>query len=1045
MKSQLKKCLTAALIATNLLVVLPSFMPVVAQRLVTVTADQPNIWTLEQAHYLLAQMHRRNLDLKASPLGLLDANEINGINVDVLRTLLEAGATYNEADRFNNGLIKEDKSFNSDRRRQLIRDLDELNKESVDRATRIARLKREKETTDDEAKKAAIEAEIIEQTEVKAAYDRQIELKNTELGTLNAASGNVAATSSSATFNAGKFPSGGFDETFRKKAADIISSFNTNPQLNASLKLDNFLQLQYEIISKQLTLLRDEVGPGERLIFLELPQSINATFDRSDDMWAQSRWKIRGYTHCVIKVNQQSVPCPAILSPLGAERSRNRPGRSTVKILGALASASTGNDFYELSLADIQDPEAFAKRFSSRRTDDFTATLRSDVSIESELAMYRETRDRLAAAEKDYERLANGLAASCGQRLESGCAALEELKNQVSDLKKRVREPSPLLLNGLLSLLNKYIGDAEQLNQQSEWNGVNVSSRTKLLGTIKANDKSTNRLFNRLWIEDLYSNELYRLSETNFQTEPVDLDKPIVQADLGNLTTEDRKIRTIEILPRQSSLNVNDIKIRNKSSVFNFVASTLFGLGANFNYQQQREKYSQFVQQELYSSGFGKGSREFGWTFTSMPGSDRLLSGTRTTYAIAIIPQDATSVFLESTGCSFDRRSVQPGSLDAASKDPWLRNQKNSCSAKQAFEVQIPGAGADSDTDFDVTGLTYKPVKNGKTVVISIYGRNFSSQIGVMVNGVSLPSSIGIAQRFIRDDSTVGGSVKEEIKQDKIKGNFERIDSGQILVAFQQIDGEEGTPVITLVAPGKGIDLNSISDLYINGVYRTSLKDSEWMFGKKPRTDVSIKDFQIFVSQTGSDGVPTELTALLTGTSFGSISNIFINGVDPACSSVVRGRCVRGGESFYFGQSIYVVKFSPPSDDKIRFVVASGDETFALDPIVNPAKTKKAKDPASLRPGELNFAIAAVRPVYADSKREKITYLLVEIAGVGLSSDLNVSLGQLDVVDSNKAFLTILDPKPAQTIRLTDTKKNIYAEGVVTIPNAPVPATSPSP
>jgi nucleoside 2-deoxyribosyltransferase len=30
-------------------------------RAIIVNADQPNVWTLEQAHYLLAQMHRRNL------------------------------------------------------------------------------------------------------------------------------------------------------------------------------------------------------------------------------------------------------------------------------------------------------------------------------------------------------------------------------------------------------------------------------------------------------------------------------------------------------------------------------------------------------------------------------------------------------------------------------------------------------------------------------------------------------------------------------------------------------------------------------------------------------------------------------------------------------------------------------------------------------------------------------------------------------------------------------------------------------------------------
>ena len=59
------------------------------KRAVVITADQPNIWTLEQAHYLLAQMHRRNLDLRAKGLEDLDPNEIQGLRFDVIKSLIE--------------------------------------------------------------------------------------------------------------------------------------------------------------------------------------------------------------------------------------------------------------------------------------------------------------------------------------------------------------------------------------------------------------------------------------------------------------------------------------------------------------------------------------------------------------------------------------------------------------------------------------------------------------------------------------------------------------------------------------------------------------------------------------------------------------------------------------------------------------------------------------------------------------------------------------------------------------------------------------------
>ena len=134
---------------------------------------------------------------------------------------------------------------------------------------------------------------------------------------------------------------------------------------------------------------------------------------------------------------------------------------------------------------------------------------------------------------------------------------------------------------------------------------------------------------------------------------------------------ENRKVRTVDLIPRQSSLNVNDLKLHTRAGAFSAAASFLFGFGARVNYQRQREQLSQFVQQELYSAAFGKGSREFGWTFTPMPGTDRLLSGVRTTYAVVIVPQEARSIILESKGCYFPRSEYQPISFKDTSEPRW--------------------------------------------------------------------------------------------------------------------------------------------------------------------------------------------------------------------------------------------------------------------------------------------------------------------------------------------------------------------------------------
>jgi hypothetical protein len=73
------------------------------------------------------------------------------------------------------------------------------------------------------------------------------------------------------------------EEEKKKKTLDQVD----RPKLAATTVLDNFIGMQYEIIAKQLTLLRDEVGPEYRIIFLELPALIYTAASKGDDYIAQ--------------------------------------------------------------------------------------------------------------------------------------------------------------------------------------------------------------------------------------------------------------------------------------------------------------------------------------------------------------------------------------------------------------------------------------------------------------------------------------------------------------------------------------------------------------------------------------------------------------------------------------------------------------------------------------------------------------------------------------------------------------------------------------
>lgn len=741
--------------------------PVQAQRRpIVINAEQPNVWTLEQAHYLLAQMHRRNLDLKATGAGELNPNQINGLNFEVLKSMLEVGVAFNDADRFNNSLLKTKRRFDADRAIKLQSRRDELADESLALNRDIARLTREQTLADSQEDKDRLAAQVAELQTVKQGVDAEIARLDADIKTAGGPTGELQPTAPPES-PASKLPESVFDTAFKDVTKKLIDEFNQQPKLNATIRLDNFLQMQYEIIAKQLTLLRDEVGPGERIIFLEMPQSLNATYDKADKKWAQSWWKILGYT----------VPNAERLDIMQAIRQPNN------------------------------------------------------------------TRTR-------------------------------DTRQMVSDALQAVR------------------GEL-RYNTAIRGNSVELCVR-----------RSSNVSF----------------VELNCQQEPAD----------GRILPQNSSVRTIELIPRQSSLNVNDIKLRVRSGVLTAVVQTLFGFGARLNFQRQRENFSQFVQQELYSSGFGKGSTEFGWTFQPMPGTDRVMSGARTTYAVMVVPIEAEALVMETTGCYFPRSDYQPISFRNTTQERWTSSESRRCSEHKAFVVPIPGGGADRNNDFWVNGLEYTAADNGDRVVLTLFGRNFPAQIGMMVDGVPLTQSIGVAQPLIRDDSAAFQQASAELSNAKVIGRIERIDSEQVVAVFEKPNGKNGVqPVITLTAPGKARILNGLT-LNINGVNQT-LEQAPLMFANRPtKAPFRIDRVEIFRSATTGN-----LMATVTGAGFRDSAGA------PAIASVM----INGNSSVAFSvdsPSHMRVEFRIPADEHIRVTLVSQNanpaavETVISDPVRNP-------------------------------------------------------------------------------------------------------------
>src|ERR1051325_1622461 len=157
---------------------------------VVVSFGQPNIWSLEQAHYLLARMHMTNLDLQAKALTdtELDPNAVNGTRIQILKQLFGVNAEFDQGVGFQNQRLVETARFNDTRRRELITSRDNMRTESLQLTRDISKLTSErsliKDAESDRAKE--LDAEIKQKTTERDALDHEVTVDNDEIGKLGA-------------------------------------------------------------------------------------------------------------------------------------------------------------------------------------------------------------------------------------------------------------------------------------------------------------------------------------------------------------------------------------------------------------------------------------------------------------------------------------------------------------------------------------------------------------------------------------------------------------------------------------------------------------------------------------------------------------------------------------------------------------------------------------------------------------------------------------------------------------------------------------------
>ncbi|HVG18355.1 MAG TPA: IPT/TIG domain-containing protein [Blastocatellia bacterium] len=600
------------------------------KRRISISIGKPAVWTLAQAHYLLANMHQQDRKLKTAEPGDLDPNAINRNTIEVLRTTFGATAEFDAVAGAKNSLLAQRLQSNLERQQVVKAQLDQRRNQQAQVAREISAL--QSEITALQSAATPNQTAIKAKQDEKAAKDAEKAVIDAQITTLNS---EVTALSSE-TFNAPGFVNpAGFSQPSAPPAAPapwltndklldkVAEKLSQSPKLHASTILDNYIQMQYEIIAKQLTLLRDEVGSDERLIFLELPCSIYSIPGKADKQLVQIRWKVESY---------------------GCKTDCDPPT-------------------HRGAAADNADESLYTTK---------------DVSL------------------KD-----------------------SESSHYLQNLSLKVVEQKP------------------PDNSIREWRAI---------------DKSQSQ------------------------------------------------VRAVDLVPRQSALNVAKTHDTQKGFALAAKLTTLFGFGAQVDYQRQKEIYDQFIFQDTFASGFGKGENEFGWTFGPLPGTNSIAPGARSTYAVVIVPQRAKKLKLIANGYAYDRTELQPDSNAPPTTGPLT------------FYVDIP---SNEVNGFWLDRVDYTTVVSGTRATAVLRADYFSPQVGILVNGVPLKRSVAIAPL---DDLVQQHPGNNDARF--VEGSYELVNSQKIVMSFSMGRDYEGTPIITLVTPEKALSINRLN-LKINNENRT--------------------------------------------------------------------------------------------------------------------------------------------------------------------------------------------------------------------------------
>jgi len=263
--------------------------------------------------------------------------------------------------------------------------------------------------------------------------------------------------------------------------------------------------------------------------------------------------------------------------------------------------------------------------------------------------------------------------------------------------------------------------------------------------------------------------------------------------DAPNLTP-----KVLDLFPRLAAVNVADMKYKdNRLGIGAFLS--FFGIGGGVSYTKEQLRISQALGQSSYITGFGIGTRSFGWVFSPSLGEEVIAPGTRTTYALIEAPSGCNQLSLEKSPAMWNNSPVIRGANQSSNHatTPLKNWDLNSSTSSD----KLPKLESLSYSTAEVSG---NPANTSVVMVDIKLNKSMSREQTVTVNGIALKRA---RDSFGRASSGGGGGLLQASALDA--NSWLPISSKQLILNLNPVSFGRRFPSILITSPEGPIDITS--------------------------------------------------------------------------------------------------------------------------------------------------------------------------------------------------------------------------------------------